>query len=604
MFYRSLQWRLVSIFVLITIFLLVPVGLLLNSRLEASYYDEFRKGIDNGFSNWDINSDSDLEWLKDYLNEKRNAAYLFAIRYDKSYSIIDKQDITNIIYSSDALFDAGSPGTKQLVSEILASDNVLDVAAGAEEGSNRRLINSNNSRYFDYARLVNLSDGEYILYFRYYSQAWKDIADKFNGIILRSLFVSIAISLILGYLLSKTITMPIVSIMHKARELAAGDFDQVLEVKSEDEIGQLTRTFNQMAGSLKGTLTEISSEKNKIETILNYMTDGVLAFNLEGKVIHTNPASMKILGREEFDETFDEFAQQYGLSITLDGVLHLEAFNSIEESIIVDGKFIRAYFLAFTDESKKPDGVITVLQDITQQQKLENMRREFVANVSHELRTPLTSIKSYAETLLEGAMEDRETSERFLKVIDTEADRMTRLVKDLLQLTRLDNNQMQWTMKEIPVAGLVKGCIEKIQIEAQNRQQLIETRQTSDIPDIIADHDRIEQVVLNILSNAIKYTPAGGKVTVRLDRDDENVVLKVADTGIGIPKEDLPRIFERFYRVDKARSREMGGTGLGLAIAREIVEAHQGSISINSELGKGTEVVVKLPAAADKEKAG
>jgi two-component system sensor histidine kinase VicK len=269
--------------------------------------------------------------------------------------------------------------------------------------------------------------------------------------------------------------------------------------------------------------------------------------------------------------------------------------NTSELTVNVKSKTIKVYFAVFTDESKKPEGVIAVLQDITEQQRLENMRKEFVANVSHELRTPLTSIKSYSETLLDGTLDDRETSEKFLGVINSEADRMTRLVKDLLQLSRLDNQQLKWNFEEISLTELVKNTTDRMEMEAKSRRQLLECFVLGEIPCIEADYDRLEQVVFNLLGNAIKYTPEEGKITVYIGKIYNDVYFKVVDNGIGIPESDLTRIFERFYRVDKARSREMGGTGLGLSIAKEIVEAHSGVINITSKIGIGTEVTVRLP---------
>jgi len=366
-------------------------------------------------------------------------------------------------------------------------------------------------------------------------------------------------------------------------------------VRSDDEIGDLTKTFNYMSSELKNTLIEISSEKSKIETILKNMTDGIIAFNIKGEIIHINPAAKVMLGENELSMNFNEFSDKYGLNISLEDIIYLQISTAEEKSVFINDKYIRIYFATFTDDNKKAEGVIAVLQDVTEMQKLDNMRKEFVANVSHEMRTPLTSIKSYAETLLDGAYKDSDTAVKFLTVINSEADRMTRLVKDLLQLSRLDNHQMQWNMQQFSFTELVRNSIVKLQIEAENKNQKIESYIMGDIPEIKGDRDRIEQVVLNILTNAIKYTPEGGKITVYVSRIFNDVTLKVADTGIGIPRKDLSRIFERFYRVDKARSREMGGTGLGLSIAKEIVEAHGGTITAESELGKGTEITVKLP---------
>lgn len=593
MLLKSLQWRLVSIFILLTVFLIIPIGLFLNKRVEGSYYQSFKQGIDIGFDGWIIGTNNSLNEMVKYLDEDRNAITQFYIIGEfKSYTVINRNDVNDIKFSSDRVF---SKNRNQFENEILASDNLLVVMAGQKKGDKSGLVRTSNSSFFDYARHITLSDGEYVLYFRYDSEDWRDITGNFNNIIVTSLLISIIISLALGYVLSKTITVPINNIMHKARDLAAGKFEQVLEVKSDDEIGKLTESFNYMAKNLKDTLVEISSEKNKVETILNYMTDGVIAFNIRGKVIHSNPASREMLNEDDFSETFNYYAEKYCFKITLEEILYNKTQGNNEINININNKSIKVYFAVFSDEQKNPEGIIAVFQDITEQQKLENMRKEFVANVSHELRTPLTSIKSYTETLLDGVLEDIETSQRFLNVINSEADRMTRLVRDLLQLSRMDNKQMQWNKKSVSIVELVSNCIEKMKIEADNKKLVFKCIINEDIPEIIVDYDRIERVVLNVFSNAIKYTPSGGEIIAYISKIQNEVQLKVSDTGIGIPKEDLPRIFERFYRVDKARSREMGGTGLGLSIAKEIIEAHYGSISIVSEPDKGTDVIVKLP---------
>jgi len=396
--------------------------------------------------------------------------------------------------------------------------------------------------------------------------------------------------------MSKTITSPIISVMHKAEKMAEGDFEQQLTVKSEDEIGNLTKTFNYMANELKNTLSEISSEKNKVTTILNYMADGVMAFDLKGTVIHINPAAKKLLGNEIEDKPFQDFAEIVGLDIKIENIVYFDESPVRELDTIINDMFVKVYFAVFTDTNRKPEGIIVVLRDVTEQQKLDRMRREFVANVSHELRTPITSIKSYTETLLDGAAEDPETTDRFLNVINSEADRMTRLVKDLLQLSRLDNEQMSWKIEKVSLKDIVKSIVNRMQLEAGRKNQKLESFVIGEIPDISADKDRIEQVMVNIINNALKYTPDNGQITVYVGKLINDVYVKVTDTGIGIPNESLDRVFERFYRVDKARSRDLGGTGLGLAIAKEIIEAHGGTINITSEAAKGTEVTVRLPA--------
>jgi two-component system sensor histidine kinase VicK len=588
MFLKSLQWRLVSFFCMIAVCLIIPIGLFLNKSVEDQYYKDFKSGIDNGFSSWAISIDKNVDAEQIYNDLRDNNASLFyIIGENKSYTVVDRNN--NDVYSSDQNYDPSQKGA--FLNELLDSDNFVR-ALGGEIGGEKKLEQYNGRVFFDYARSV----GDFVLYFRYYQAEWQPVVNNFSKIIMSSLLIAFVIAFILGYILSKTVTVPIVRIMNKAESIASGDFDQVLEVRSDDEIGRLTSTFNYMAENLKNTLAQISSEKNKIETILNYMTDGVVAFNIDGEVIHTNPACRQMLGEKEAEGTFNDYAERYGLNVKLDEIIRQKSPAMNEIKINVDDKILRIYFAVFTDELKQPGGVIAVIQDITKQQKLEEMRKEFVANVSHELRTPLTSIKGYAETLLDGALEDNEIAVNFLKVINSEADRMTRLVKDLLQLSRLDNQQMQWNMRKVSLVELVKSSVDKIMMEAKAKGQRLEYLTEGEIPDIMADYDRIEQVVLNILSNAIKYTPEGGKITVSVAKVSGDVCIKIADNGIGIPKEDMSRIFERFYRVDKARSREMGGTGLGLSIAKEIIEAHSGSITIASETDRGTEVTIKIPA--------
>lgn len=586
MFLKSLQWRLVSFFCLITFCLIFPIWLSLSDSVEKQYYDMFTEKIDKVFTNWNITtSDPGENELK---NEVKNNSVIFAFNIDsnRSYTITDRNG--NLIDTNDTDFLDNRDG---VLNALLKSDNFVQAMTGSEKNNKRILESYGGRQFYDYARPI----GGYILYFRYYKDDWVKILDDFRDIILTSLVIAIAVSFIIGFLLTKTITVPIGRLMNKARSMASGDFDQVIQVNSNDEISKLTESFNFMATSLKNTLTEISSEKNKMETIFNYMTDGVIAFNLKGEVIHTNPASRRLLGEDAPFGTYDEYCEKYGFNYSIEDVVYLQSQKTREISVNIEDRTIKVYFAVFTDEAKNPEGVIAVLQDITEQQRLENMRKEFVANVSHELRTPLTSIKSYAETLLDGALDDREASERFLGVINSEADRMTRLVKDLLQLSRIENQQMQWYFEDISFMDLVRNAVEKMELETEAKNQKLEFHVLGEIPEIEADYGRIEQVVFNILTNAIKYTPEGGSIIVDVGRMHNEIYLKVADNGIGIPEEDLPRIFERFYRVDKARSREMGGTGLGLSIAKEIVEAHSGTITINSKRNVGTEVTVRLP---------
>lgn len=335
-------------------------------------------------------------------------------------------------------------------------------------------------------------------------------------------------------------------------------------------------------------------ERNKSEAILTDLDIGVIAYSSDGVKINSNPAAHKMLYPDHEPETLKELLGRYGQDNGLQAGLLL-GNKTVTGTVQLGDRILRIRLKESMIDEKRKAGTIVILQDITEQEREEKQRKEFVANVSHELRTPLTSIKSYTETLLDGMVEDTETAYNFLKVIDSEADRMTRIVKDLLQLSRMDNKSLQLNKKWIRVIDLVKECIKKVELKARGKKQDLENYVIGEIPLILADHDRIEQVVLNILSNAINYTPEGGSIVVYVGRIYSDVYIKVADTGIGIPEADLERIFERFYRVDKARSRELGGTGLGLSIVKDIVELHGGHVSIKSAEGQGTEVTVTLP---------
>lgn len=345
---------------------------------------------------------------------------------------------------------------------------------------------------------------------------------------------------------------------------------------------------------LKDKLNEVSSRKNQIETILLHMTDGIIAFNMNGEIILINPAAKKFLSISPEDNTFDDIFGKFKLDINMEKVIYLESWTSTEQRIQVDDQYVKVLFAPFKNEDERPDGVIAVIQDITEHVKLDNMQKELVADVSHELKTPITSIMGYADTLLEGGY-DEETQTKFLNVIASESRRMARLVTDLLTLSRYDSNKKKTQKETFDLGDLVKQCQEKLAIEIKKKGHTVNSFVTADVPPVYADKDDIERVVLNILTNSIKYTPDNGEIKIYVGFVYNDAYIKVFDNGIGIPEDDLSRIFERFYRVDKARTREMGGTGLGLSIAKEILDKNGGSIDIKSKVGEGTEVVIRIP---------
>ena len=349
-----------------------------------------------------------------------------------------------------------------------------------------------------------------------------------------------------------------------------------------------------MTRELKENLREVSTRKNQIETILLHMTDGIIAFNMNGRIELINPAATRLLRLIPEDENFEKIFSKLNVNINLEKIIYLENWTSTEERVTVGDNHMHMHFAPLKNEDDIPTGVIVVIQDITEHVRLNNMRKEFVADVSHELKTPITSIMGYADTLLEGEY-DKETQDKFLNVIATEARRMAKLVTDLLELSRYDNDEIKGEKTEFDLGELVKQCQEKLQIEIEKKNQTVECFVTANVPAVFADKDGIERVVLNILSNSIKYTKEEGNIKIYVGFVYSDAYIKIIDNGIGIPEEDLTKIFERFYRVDKARTREMGGTGLGLSIAKEILDQNSGSIDIKSKFGAGTEVVIKVP---------
>ena len=345
---------------------------------------------------------------------------------------------------------------------------------------------------------------------------------------------------------------------------------------------------------LKDKLSEVSTKKNQIETILLHMTDGIIAFNMSGEIILINPAAKKFLSISPEDNTFNDIFKKFEIDINMEKIIYLESWTSTEKRFQVDDRYVKVFFAPFKNEEDRPDGVIAVIQDITEHVKLDNMQKELVADVSHELKTPITSIMGYADTLLEGGY-DEETQQKFLNVIASESRRMARLVTDLLTLSRYDSNKNKTQKEAFDLGELVKKCQEKLAIEIKKKNHTVNCFVTADVPLVYADKDDIERVVLNIMTNSIKYTQDGGEIKIYVGFVYNDAYIKIFDNGIGIPEEDLSRIFERFYRVDKARTREMGGTGLGLSIAKEILDKNGGSIDIKSKVGEGTEVVIRIP---------
>ena len=393
----------------------------------------------------------------------------------------------------------------------------------------------------------------------------------------------------------------------KIKDLIAGDYSQVLDMQGNSEITNITNNLNDLSEVIRLTQENLEQESKRLHSILSYMTDGVLATNRRGQITMINDMAQRQLGVERDDALNQNILEllkiedEYELRdlITQSPELMIYSQN-------VNGEYVslRVRFALIRRESGFISGLVAVLHDTTEQEKEERERRLFVSNVSHELRTPLTSVKSYLEALDEGALYDPVAPD-FIKVSLNETNRMMRMVTDLLHLSRIDNATSHLNVELINFTAFITFILNRFdKMRAQDEEKKYELVRDYPITSvwIEIDTDKMTQVIDNILNNAIKYSPDGGKITVSMKTTDDQMILSISDQGLGIPKEDLPKIFDRFYRVDKARSRAQGGTGLGLAIAKEIIKQHNGFIWAKSEYGKGSTFTIVLPYDNDAVK--
>ncbi|MBN7774475.1 sensor histidine kinase [Clostridium aminobutyricum] len=597
-FGRSMRWKLVLIYCLLVFIAMTIIGVFIINQLEAYYIDSTKNNLTNTVKEGTL-----ITSLKSYKNlsqhQQEIQSNIDAWKKTLQEDIFVVDDNYMIVASTNV--NQGQSAIDVLDSKIILT--ALDGQVSQSQGN----IMSQNSTIPVMNMAFPIERGDIISGVIYIRADMSSIYENITYsklIFVKAMAIGLVITVLLGVFIARSITTPINDVTEKAEKMAKGDFSQEVSVKSNDEIGRLAEMFNLLRTQLDATLSEISSEKNKMETILQHMGDGLIAVNLSGQIIHANPAALNMLRTTAAElnlRSYDSLIQELSEELTLEQLMKKCTEGDLSGIFEKGGFTYATRYDWFKDESGNDMGIILLLQDITQRQKLENIQMDFVANVSHELKTPLTTIKSYTETLLDGCVEDAETVSNFLEIINAEADRMNRLVKDLLQLSRLDNNQEILNRKETNLVSLIKAAVKKVEITANNKKQHLNCLFNLEerIP-VDMDKDRIEQVILNILSNAIKYTKEGGRIDIDVLKLGKNAVVTVTDNGIGIPVTEQSRVFERFFRVDKARSRDLGGTGLGLAISKQIVEAHQGTIKLESKDGKGTKVTIALPLSLKK----
>ena len=520
----------------------------------------------------------------------------WGISSEESAYIISSDEIPQIIASTKNI---SSEDQKDAYSfKYIEPKLVMDAVKGK---SREKIVDYKNEKAVEkhIARPILSADGKIlaIIYMTRNLNSIYSVIEDSKVIITYATIISLITTSILGYFIANSITGPIRNLTKKAKAMAKGNFNQSVEVKSNDEIGELGLMFNFLTKELRETIEKMDLEKSKLNTIFNYMAEGVIAIDRNNKLIHANSIAKKILNISEKD-----FNREINLkSINLYNIDYkkVETLKG-EELTKISDTFYKIKYAPYKSDAFINSGLIIVLQDVNKEHMLDIMRKEFVANVSHELKTPITTIRSYTETLLDSDL-DKFSQKKFLKVIDRENSRMSRIVTDLLSLSNIDYNRDNLNFVRFDTYEFIDEAIESQSLLITQKKHKIELDIDMDIKDIYADKNGADQILTNIISNACKYTPDFGKISISAKNLDDFVEIKVSDNGIGIPKEDLPRITERFYRVEKGRSREMGGTGLGLSIANEMIKSLGGSLKVESIFGEGTSITLLFKAGDEDE---
>lgn len=417
--------------------------------------------------------------------------------------------------------------------------------------------------------------------------------------ILITMIIIFLMARITSYFLVRDLMQPIHRMMEIALKLSRGEFGERVEIKTRNETAELAAIFNQMTQELETKISTLSEEQAQLTAILSSMLEGVMVLDGRGNILLVNTAfehMFHLNGRNAVGRPAVEVLRHYPLIELIKTVLDIRTSQSQE--VVIQAGQERSFQVQVSVAPNSRDQevyAVLVFHDITEIKRLERVRKDFVANVSHELRTPLTSIKGYIEALLDGAKDDPKQCLEFLQILQRHTDRLNNLIADLLALSQIESGQYQWKREVVKVQDLIERATSMLRSIAERKKQIISVMMATDVGPVVGDGEKLTQVMINLLDNAIKYTPDHGKIILETKQAGNTIEIAISDTGIGIPKKDLSRIFERFYRVDQARSRELGGTGLGLSIVKHIIEAHGGRVSVESELGKGSRFVLTLP---------
>ncbi|TCI76905.1 cell wall metabolism sensor histidine kinase WalK [Exiguobacterium sp. SH0S1] len=599
-FFKSIQWKLVVIYALLILVAMQVIGVYFVRSLERQYINNFSQSlvdranllsynVSEGIASngGDSTTDQQLNQVLDQLLSE----------FTESTTLADDIREVQIIDTNSVVRATSNQNNQSLVGQRTASSFIQK--SFATSGAQETLVyeDSNERMRVVAVPIKSEVDGTTtgMIYIEASMQSIYNQMEQVTRILATGTLIALIITSILGILLSRTITRPIADMRRQAVEMRKGNFSRKVKVYSDDEVGQLAYAFNELTDELMEANATTEAERRRLTSVLENMSDGVVATDRSLRVILMNDQARDMIGVAEEDamgsnlQSLLEFDDE--IVIPEDGTMPAKLIDlSTDEELFL----VRAYFSPIQKHSGPITGLIVVLHDVTEQEQVEQDRREFVANVSHELRTPLTTMRSYLEVLAEGAYKDDELAPRFLETTQNETERMIRLVNDLLQLSKMDSKEYTMQKVKFDFIQFFNDIIERHEMTKgetiQFRRKLMKRRVY-----VHADQDKMTQVIDNIITNAVKFSPEGGTITFRTMLRAKRLVIGIKDEGVGIPKSNLKKIFERFYRVDKARARNIGGTGLGLSIAKEVVSAHGGDIWAESEFGRGTTIYFTIP---------
>ncbi|HJF47100.1 MAG TPA: cell wall metabolism sensor histidine kinase WalK [Limosilactobacillus oris] len=599
-FYQSIRVKIALVFALMLMLTLECVGAVFVRQLEHQNLNTFKQTIelpsyvDNSLSEQLPRPDTKKanQQIRQILSEVNNNN-ISEIR------VVDSKGVIRGTSTADNRNMVGQKTTDAMIKATLLnnrshSENVYDGANHNRYYVNVIPLNDSNNNVVGAVLLRASLEGVY------------SNINNITLIYLSAALITIILSLFLAVLISQEITRPIEEMRKQTLRIARGDFSGQVRVMGNDELGQLAGAVNNLSVRVEEAQESSDSERRRLDSVLSHMSDGVLATDRRGNITIVNNMALQLLGVDHEDDLIGKSIID-ALDIRHDYTVR-ELINSNQKEMIIDmsaggnNLILNAYFSPIQRESGFISGLVCVLHDVTSQQKEERERKQFVSNVSHELRTPLTSVHSYVEALSDGAWKDKDIAPQFLTVIQNETNRMIRMINDLLSLSRMDSGTTKLNLEYVNIKELFNYIlnrfdmiIKKDENDQNSKKYTIERYFTDKDLWVEIDTDKFTQVIDNIMNNAIKYSPDGGVITTRLLETHNHVILSISDQGLGIPRKDLGRIFDRFFRVDKARSRKQGGTGLGLAISKEVINLLGGQIWVDSIEGQGSTFYISLP---------